>query len=270
MSVYVIARVWDHSTAKGNDLLVQLALADNADQERSLAWPSVDLIAEKARVDRRTAQRCLRRLEDAGEIVLVRPGGRTTDGYRAAVYRITPGQGRQPDAPPQGAAPGAPRGDKSGQPGVTPAPPQPLKEPSTTANGSPTDSVESPPRPDAPTIIRDLFAYWQDRCRHPNAKMTRERTAKVGARLREGYTPEQIRDAIDGAQRGAFVNDDGKRFDDLELICRSGSKLESFIARAPANGERHSAAGSSTGPARMRAMAAELRRDPNTIDQEPR
>jgi hypothetical protein len=263
MSIYVIAKVWDHSTAKGNDLLVLLALADNADQERSLAWPGVDLIAQKARVDRRTAQRCLRRLEEAGEIVLVRPGGRTTDGYRAAVYRVTPGgQGRQSDAPPAGATPEASRGDKSDQVGVTPAPPQPLREPSTTDQGSPSDSVGSPSRPDDRAIIADLFGYWRERCGHPQAKMTRDRTAKVAARLREGYTPEQIKAAIDGAQRGAFVNDDGKRFDDLELICRTGAKLESFIGRG--NGAvRHSAASNaSTGSTRLRNMAAELRGEP--------
>ncbi len=33
------------------------------------------------------------------------------------------------------------------------------------------------------------------------------------------------------AARAAFVNDDGKRFDDFELIFRNGSKLESFIQR---------------------------------------
>lgn len=269
MSVYVIQEVWDLSTAKGTDLLMLLALADNADQERRLAWPSVDLLAKKARIDRRNVQRCLRRLEEAGEIVLVRPGGRTADGYRAAVYRITPGQGRPADsggadaAPPNGpgAAPVAPRGGAHGQSGVAPAPPQPSVEPSTTANGSPTDSVAPSPRRDAGEVVAALFGYWQDRCRHPQAKMTRERTAKVAARLRDGYTPEQIRAAIDGAARGAFVNDDGKRFDDLELICRSGTKLESFIDRPAPNGTRHSAADPSTGPSRMRDMAARLRQE---------
>jgi hypothetical protein len=48
-----------------------------------------------------------------------------------------------------------------------------------------------------------------------------------------GFTVEQITAGVDGAAVGAYVNDDGKRFDDIELICRSGSKLESFIARKP-------------------------------------
>ena len=85
-------------------------------------------------------------------------------------------------------------------------------------------------------VARDLFAYWQQTCDHPNAQPTRDRLAKVKARLREGYTADQVRKAIDGAARGAFVNDQGKRFDDLELICRTGSKLEDFIDRAGSSG----------------------------------
>lgn len=82
------------------------------------------------------------------------------------------------------------------------------------------------------SVVIDLFEHWQLRCSKPSSKPTRERLEKVKARLNEGYTVEQIRTAIDGAACGAFVNDSGKRFDDLELICRTGSKLESFIDRA--------------------------------------
>ena len=81
-------------------------------------------------------------------------------------------------------------------------------------------------------VARRLFAYWQEQCGRSTAKFTLDRRRKVEARLREGYTEQQIRQAIDGAARAAFVNDAGKRFDDLELICRSGSKVEDFISRA--------------------------------------
>lgn len=94
---------------------------------------------------------------------------------------------------------------------------KPKKETNTAAYGS---------------IVAGLFAYWQEQTKHPTAKLTDDRRARVETRLREGYTPEQIRQAIDGAARGAFVNDTGKRFDDIELICRTGSKLEGFIERA--------------------------------------
>lgn len=95
-----------------------------------------------------------------------------------------------------------------------------------------TKNGRAPVVDDEMRTVTDLFEHWQRRCNHPTAKPTRERRQKVAARLREGYTAEQIRAAIEGAATGAFVNDAGKRFDDLELICRTGSKLESFIDRA--------------------------------------
>jgi hypothetical protein len=77
-----------------------------------------------------------------------------------------------------------------------------------------------------------LFAYWQEKCGHPAAKLTADRRSSIQTRLKEGYTADQIRQAIDGAAKAPYVNDQGKRFDDVELICRSGSKLEDFIERA--------------------------------------
>lgn len=88
-------------------------------------------------------------------------------------------------------------------------------------------------RPDADPVDV-VFRYWQQTCKHPTAKLTSDRQSKVRARLRDGYTVKQLLQAIDGAAVGAFVNDNGVRFDDLELICRNGSKVESFIARATA------------------------------------
>lgn len=80
--------------------------------------------------------------------------------------------------------------------------------------------------------VPQLFAYWQHRCDHASAKLTPERSRCVLARLRDGYTEAEIRKAIDGAAVAAFVNEDnGHRYDDLTLICRNGSKLESFMER---------------------------------------
>lgn len=80
---------------------------------------------------------------------------------------------------------------------------------------------------------REIFEYWQRKCNKPRAKFTSDRRQKVRSRLREGYSVDDIRLAIDNAAVAAYVNDAGKRFDDIELICRNGSKLESFMTRAP-------------------------------------
>jgi hypothetical protein len=95
----------------------------------------------------------------------------------------------------------------------------------------PTPQGESAGEPGDSMAARRLFTYWQERCGHDTAKLTRDRRRKLEARLREGYSEQQIRQAIDGAALRPFVNDAGKRFDDLELICRNGSKLEDFMER---------------------------------------
>jgi Arc/MetJ-type ribon-helix-helix transcriptional regulator len=84
---------------------------------------------------------------------------------------------------------------------------------------------------EASELIREAFAYWQTHCKHPQAKLTSDRRAKMVARVHEGRTLDEFKRAIDGAVRGAFVNADGKRFDDIELICRTGSKFEDFMGR---------------------------------------
>jgi hypothetical protein len=81
-------------------------------------------------------------------------------------------------------------------------------------------------------VIQAVFDYWRLRCRkgRKSVKLGDKRRAAIKGRLRDGYTPKQIRIAIDGAVVGAFEKD-GKRFDDLELICRDEVTLERFISR---------------------------------------
>jgi uncharacterized phage protein (TIGR02220 family) len=80
--------------------------------------------------------------------------------------------------------------------------------------------------------IRRVFAYWQQRCSHPAAKLSAERQSKIRARLREGRTAEEFKQAIDGAAVAPFIDERGKRHDDIELICRNAVKFESFVDRA--------------------------------------
>jgi hypothetical protein len=96
--------------------------------------------------------------------------------------------------------------------------------------GQDSDSLRSSSNAQAEQVS-ELFAYWRQQCGHAHAKLSPGRRRKIAGRLREGFTPQQIREAIDGAAVGAFVGDTGKRFDDVELICRSAEKLESFIGR---------------------------------------
>lgn len=118
----------------------------------------------------------------------------------------------------------------------------------------------------------ELFRYWQRECDHAAAKPTPERITKVMARLREGYSAAEIRKAIDGAKHGAFEND-GKRYDDLELICRNGAKLEDFIQRGEKSTgaivvEEVSTGGLEEQIASLRRTMAQLKRDGRATEYE--
>jgi hypothetical protein len=75
-----------------------------------------------------------------------------------------------------------------------------------------------------------LFEYWKQECCHPHSQLGEKREAALLAMLAK-YTPHQIGMAIKGAAVGAYVDEKGKRHDELELICRNEVKLESFIDR---------------------------------------
>ena len=65
--------VFMHSPATGNDRLVLLAIADEADDEGLNARPGVRRIADKSRADVSTAIRCTARLEAGGELLVLSP-----------------------------------------------------------------------------------------------------------------------------------------------------------------------------------------------------
>jgi len=79
-------------------------------------------------------------------------------------------------------------------------------------------------------LVKELFEFWQAECDHPRAQLSDGRRAKLKARLKDS-TPREIGQAIRGAARAAYINDDGKRYDELTLICRNREKLEDFVER---------------------------------------
>lgn len=93
--------------------------------------------------------------------------------------------------------------------------------------------------PEADGVAEGLVEHWRQACGHPGAS-SKGRVEKVRARLREKFTPDQIREAIDWVAKHSYVTAAGRaktgtraeRFDDLELICRNPIKLERFIELA--------------------------------------
>lgn len=87
-------------------------------------------------------------------------------------------------------------------------------------------------------LVQGLFDFWVNQMRKQpgSTKLTTKRRKAIQARLKEGYTEEQIKNAIVGCSLDPFSmgqNDRQKAFNDIELICRSGEKLESFFNQQP-------------------------------------
>jgi DNA-binding transcriptional regulator YhcF (GntR family) len=98
MSIKVMSWVWDHSKAKGAELLVLLAIADHASDNGGNAWPSQRTLARRARVTERSVQRAITSLVEAGELAVdSRSGGTqfTDPRYRPNRYQIVMNEGRQ-------------------------------------------------------------------------------------------------------------------------------------------------------------------------------
>ena len=85
--------------------------------------------------------------------------------------------------------------------------------------------------------VAEVFGHWVDKrkevlqnTRRPT--LTAKRRKKIVARLREGWTVDELKRAIDGCLASEFHVEGG--WTDLELILRNDGKVEQFIHRAPA------------------------------------
>lgn len=91
MSGKLTGMVFDRYPKGGGEMLLALKLADNAHDDGTRIFPSVDTMAQKTHQARRTVQYQLDRMRESCWLLLVKParGGRGSAGY-AAEYRINP------------------------------------------------------------------------------------------------------------------------------------------------------------------------------------
>ncbi len=91
---------------------------------------------------------------------------------------------------------------------------------------------------------REVFNYWREVMSHPMAIFGNERKRKVEARLKQGFTVERLKRAIDGCKKdpghSQGKNERGTVYDDIELICRDSRHVEMFIAYLDTGGKHGS------------------------------
>lgn len=93
MSGRLVGMVFEFYPGGGNELLLAVKLADNADDSGRHIFPAVATLAERTRQSERSVQYQLRRMQATGWLVKVRAargGGRGGGEGRPAEYRINP------------------------------------------------------------------------------------------------------------------------------------------------------------------------------------
>jgi uncharacterized phage protein (TIGR02220 family) len=87
--------------------------------------------------------------------------------------------------------------------------------------------------PQAPGIkqFREVFAYWQKVMGKETSKPTKDRQRAVIARLKEKYSVDELKLAIDGISLSEWhmgTNPESKEWNDLAWICAKGSRVEQW------------------------------------------
>ncbi|HLD10027.1 MAG TPA: helix-turn-helix domain-containing protein [Methylophilaceae bacterium] len=93
MSIKVMTAIFDRYPNGGGEMVLALALADHSDDEGQNIYPSIKRLAIRTRQSERTVQYQLRKMEEAGWLMLVAhgTGGRDANGRGyPREYRINP------------------------------------------------------------------------------------------------------------------------------------------------------------------------------------
>lgn len=89
---------------------------------------------------------------------------------------------------------------------------------------------------------RRVFGFWREHMKHPRAALDAKREKAITARLRDGYSVEDLVLAVKGCRltpHNMGKNDRNTVFDDIELICRDAAHVDRFIHTASsANGAK--------------------------------
>jgi Helix-turn-helix domain len=263
MSFQAVSWVLEHSRARGNARLVLISIAACSNREGENAWPSVETLAREARVSERTVQYAIRRLEQLGELRVVRRSGENgrTESNRYDVLMRSgsidgwPARGKGADSA-QGAdsagregASAAPGGEGANSAGegadlagegansaggrVQPvaggeganSAPKPVRE-----EKSDRTSINPPtPLPGgslARDPIREVFdAYTEATHRRGTYRLTDKRRRLVAAALRD-YPREDVLDALCGWQNDPWP--DRPLHTQIEVLLRDAAHIEKF------------------------------------------
>jgi hypothetical protein len=96
-----------------------------------------------------------------------------------------------------------------------------------------TSTLNQPNKQESLTPAEEVFEYWVATLKkRTGTKFGPKRRKAVEARLKDGYTVDDLKKAIRGCSitpHNMGVNDSGTVYDELELICRDETKVDRFV-----------------------------------------
>lgn len=220
LSVEAVKWVLDHSvTESAADRLVLVILAEHANEAGEDAWPSTATIARRADVTRGQVFKSLARLRRSGLIEKV-----GEHRSRASIYRllmVSQGDSIQNRPSPT---------DRLTLSRIDPDSIQNRPEPSLTTQEPPTHSAE----------VKVVYEHWRVALGKRDKRyetISAARKGKIVARLKEGFTPQQLCDVFDIAARDPW--EERRKHNDIEVLLRNRGKVDWWLDQAHVNGNGH-------------------------------
>ena len=226
MSIRVQTWVWDHSQSSGNDLLVLLAIADEADDDGTNAFPSIDRLTRKARINRATTMRVIKRLEDMGELLVTRPERHGRGRYN--VYAIPMRERSQiatSNNGPERSHIGRSDDEERSHIGRSIVRPDPL------THELPIDPLKTSVAVNDDTDdVRAVFDAWVQSTGKTRAVLDSKRRARIVGALKN-FTVDELVDAVRGWRHSPHHRGENERrtvYNDLDLLLRDAARIEKF------------------------------------------
>lgn len=90
-------------------------------------------------------------------------------------------------------------------------------------------------KPETFLLVMEVFVHWKLVTGRSRSVLDKKRADKIAARLKEGYTVEELKSAIEGCKQSPYHNgsdprnESGTIYDAIDLIFRSAEKTEFFM-----------------------------------------
>lgn len=120
-------------------------------------------------------------------------------------------------------------------------------------NGEPVPAEK--PKENFKDEIQEVFEFWKITFnKNDRTVLSNDRKNKIKARLKEGYTSQDLKQAVIGCSKSSFHIE--KNFTDIELICRSAKHVDQFLANAGSSqvSDENVQQGETAPPAQYKAM----------------